>query len=459
MSGYNFSKKPVEVPQVETKHRRIKTKIPVPESIPLLEGLEKIEARSMHGQLPVIWHSAAGFNVYDRYGNCWIDFTSTIFVANAGHANSRVVSSISEKLDQKLLHTYTFVNEDRIRFIKKLVEISPPSFEKAFLLSSGTEAVECAIKLIRMYGQRKRKSKMGIVSHLGCMHGRTMGTEMLKGPGESSDWIGFTDPNMHRLPFPYPWSEDADDEKSWEKRFEKDMDLLESSGVRIEDIAGFIMESYQGWGAVFYPKAYIKALARYAKENDIVICFDEIQSGFGRTGKLYAFEHYDVEPDLVCIGKGVSSSLPLSAVLGKSEILDLPAFGSMSSTHSGNPVCCAAGLANIEAIESENLVEESARKGELLHSRLNELKAEFPDRISHIMGKGLVAAIILKDSKNGTPKNVFGGMVSERAMQKGLLLVHTGRESIKIGPPLIITDDALQEGLNVLRESFREVSG
>lgn len=455
---YQFSQIPVAVLPVNTKYRKIKTAIPAPETLKVLLDLEKYESRSMHGQLPVVWDRAEDFQVYDAYGNCWIDFTSTIFVANAGHANPKIMSALQKTIDHKLLHTYTFAHETRALFLKKLIEITPDQFEKAFLLSAGTEATECAVKLIRMHGQTINTAKLGIISFQGAMHGRTMGAEMLKGDPRQSAWIGYRDPNMHHLPFPYPWTaKDSFDKKyDWSKRFQEDMEDLKAKGLNFDNIAGFMIESYLGWGAIFYPVAYVKALVDFAKEYDCLVTFDEIQGGFGRSGKLFVYQHYDVEPDLLCLGKALSGSLPLSAVIGSQKIMDLPEFGSMSSTHSANPLCCAAGLANLEALESGNLIAESTRKGEILHHRLNKLKEKYSDRISYVFGQGLLTGIIFKHPEMSKPDDIFPSLVCEKAMQKGLLLVHTGRESIKIGPPLTIPDEALEEGLDVFDEAIAE---
>lgn len=457
---YEFSKKPVSIPMVSTKYRKIKTAIPVPETLEILSDLEKYEARSMHGQLPVVWNKARDFQIYDAFGNQWIDFTSTIFVANSGHANPKIANALRTIIDSELLHTYTFAHQTRALFLKKLIKITPAQFEKAFLLSAGTEASECAVKLMRMHGQTLNPGKLAILSFQGAMHGRTMAAEMLKGnPGQSA-WIGYQDPNIFHLPFPYPWNaEERSGEKyDWEGHFYKDMDELKAKGLNFEKIAGFIIESYLGWGAIFYPPAYIKTLQKFAKKHHSLVAFDEIQSGFGRTGKLFAYQHYGVEPDILCLGKALSGSLPLSAVIASRKIMDLPEFGSMSSTHSGNPLCSAAALANLEVLESENLIKESARKGKILHHRLNVFKEKYAHRISYIFGKGLVAGVLFKSPETGEPDALFASCVCEKAMQKGLLLVHTGRESIKIGPPLIIPDAALEEGLDVFEESIEELN-
>jgi len=456
---YLFTQTPVNIPPVSTKYRKIKTSIPAPETLKILHDLEKYESRLMHGQLPVVWDRAKDFQVYDVCGNCWIDFTSTIFVTNVGHANPQITSALKKIIGHELLHTYTFAHETRALFLKKLIKITPDQFEKAFLLSAGTEATECAVKLMRMHGQTISLTKLGIISFQGAMHGRTMGAEMLRGNPRQSAWIGYRDPNIYHLPFPFPWAakDPIDKEYDWAKHFERDIHTLKTKGLNFDNIAGFIIESYLGWGAIFYPVAYIKALVDFAKEHDCLVTFDEIQGGFGRTGKLFVYQHYKVEPDLLCLGKALSGGLPLSAVIGSKKIMDLPEFGSMSSTHSANPLCCAAGLANLEAIESGNLVAKAARKGEMLHHRLDMLKEKYSDRISYIFGKGLLAGIIFKDPKTGEPDGTFPSQVCEKAMQKGLLLVHTGRESIKIGPPLTIPDEALEEGLNVIDEAIAEV--
>lgn len=159
MAGHGFSHIPQNVASVNTKYRKIKTQIPVPESIPLLERMYEIESRSMHGQMPIIWDKAEGFQVSDQWGNTWIDFSSTIFVTNAGHGNKRIIDALRKVLDKPLLHTYTYGNSERIEYIEYLIANTPKQFEKAFLLSAGTEATECALKLMRLYGQKKGKKR------------------------------------------------------------------------------------------------------------------------------------------------------------------------------------------------------------------------------------------------------------------------------------------------------------
>ena len=235
------------------------------------------------------------------------------------------------------------------------------------------------------------------------------------------------------------------------------MNVLKKKGLNFKNIAGFMIESYVGWASYFYPKEYIKALYDFAKKHKSLVIFDDIQGGFGRTGMLFSYQHYGIEPNLICLGKGISASLPLSAVLGRRAIMDLPDVGSMSSTHSANPLSSAAGLANLKAIEENNLVKEAKRKGKILHSKLFEIKSKYQHRISYVFGKGLLAGIIFKNPRTGRPDTIFPSKVCEKAMQKGLLLVHTGRESVKMGPPLTISNDALLEGLEVFEEVIKEL--
>ena len=184
--------------------------------------------------------------------------------------------------------------------------------------------------------------------------------------------------------------------------------------------------------------------------------FDEMQSGFARTGKAFGYEHYDVSPDLLCLGKGMGNGYPISGVIGRSEIMDLPEIGNMSSTHSANPLGCLAGMAVLDEINDCNLIAESLRKGKILHKKLNEIKENSNGLISNVLGKGMIASILFQHPESGLPQSQIPSEISEKCMQKGLLVVHTGRESIKLGPPLNISDEALIEGLLIIEEIIGE---
>jgi 4-aminobutyrate aminotransferase-like enzyme len=455
MAGYEFSRSPRTVPLISTKHRSIQTPIPAPGTEQILAELDRYESRSMHGQFPLIWERAQDCSVYDIAGNRWIDFTSTIFVANVGHSNPRVTAAMQETMEQPIYSCYAYPNRKRAEYLQRLIEFAGKPFEKAFLLSAGTEATEAALKLMRMQGQKAGKRHRGIICIEGNWHGRTMGAQMLGSNLAQREWIGFQDANIHHIPFPYPWAlKGATPEEFLAAGLKK----LEAAGIDLaQDICGFMLETFQGWGAVFYPKAFVKDIERLCRQHGILLTFDEMQAGFGRTGKRFGFQHYDVTPDLIACGKGMGGGVPLSGVIGRAEIMDLPDIGNMSSTHSANPLVCAAGLAVIDELESRNLVEETARKGELLFNGLNGLKQRFPDRIVELLGQGLIAAVLFRNPASGQADGPFTSRVAERCMQKGLLLVHTGRESIKIGPPLTISDEALLEGVAVMGEAIAEI--
>ena len=456
MAAYNFSRTPVTVPKVDTAFRNINTPIPTLGTKEILENLEENESRSMHGQLPIIWDRAEDFSVFDMAGNKWIDFTSTIFVANVGHSNARVTASIKAALDYPLYSCYAYANPIRARYLEKLIAFAGPPFEKAFLLSAGTEATEAALKLMRMQGQKIGKRRRGIICVEGNWHGRTLGAQMMSSNLAQREWIGYQDADIHHIPFPYPWVLNGRDPIAF---LEEGLKRLSEKGVDLaQDVCGFMLETFQGWGAVFYPKEFVQAIEHLCQKHQILLTFDEMQAGFGRTGKAFGYQHYGVTPDLICCGKGMGGGVPLAGVIGRAEIMDLPDVGNMSSTHSANPLVCAAGLAVIEELESRNLIAETARKGELLFSGLSDLQLRFPDRISQLLGMGLIAAVVFRSPLTGEADGLFTSRVAERCMQKGLLVVHTGRESIKLGPPLTITDAALFEGIDVLGESIAEIA-
>jgi len=453
MAG-NFSHTPKSVKEVKTKYRRIVTKIPVPESIPLLEKMYKYESRSMHGQLPIIWNSASDANVFDPYGNCWIDFTSTIFVANAGHSNKKIIEEIRKLLDKPLLHTYTYASNERINYLEYLIKNTPEYLQKAYLISAGTEATETALKLSRMYGIEIGKKRGGVLCFDGAYHGRTMGAQTMSGNLSAKKWIGELDKDIFHLDFPYPWIDKVSDYREFFRNSINKLKHTHNVNPK-EDVCAIMLETFQGWGAIFYPQSFIEEIKIFAKENNILIIFDEMQAGFARTGKLFGYMNYDIKPDLVCLGKGASSGFPLSIVLGNQDIMDIPDIGSMSSTHSANPIACVAGHQNLKFIIENELDKRSSSLGKYFHNALNALMYKYSDYIKYVFGEGLLAAIIFYDN-HGNPLNKLCDVICEKAMQKGLLLVHTGRESIKMAPPLTIPEDALSEGIKVLDDCIFE---
>lgn len=408
-----FSRVSEVVPLVNTRNRSIRSMIPAPGTGKILERLDRVESRSMHGQLPIVWSSAFEATVLDICSNMFIDFTSGIFVANVGHRNLAVVNALRRTADIDCLHSYSFATMIRAEYLERLTAWA--RFEKAFLLSSGTEATEAALKLMRMNGAKTGRRK--IVCLQGAFHGRTMGAQLM---GKPDAWTA-SDPDISHV--------------------------NTGQNISLIDAAGVMIEAYEGWSAKFHDREVVRAIATVCKTQDTLLCFDEMQSGFGRTGKKFGFEHYGVRPDLVCVGKGMGGGFPVSGVLGSAAVMDLPEVGNMSSTHSANPLACAAGLAVLDEIDRLDLVNQADLKGAVM---LGALVKALPGYT--INGMGLVAAVIF-------PSAEFASQVAYRCYQKGLLVVHTGRESVKIGPPLVIGMDALVEGVQVFCDAVHEIEG
>ena len=455
-ASYEFTLEPVEVPPVDTSYRRIVTPQPPPGAADLLRRLRRHEPASMTSELPVAWDRASEFHVEDAWGNRWLDFTSGIFVANVGHGHPRVRAAIAEMSERPLLHAYMFPTEVRARLIERLIAMTPSELDTAFLLTTGAEANEALIKMARKRGMRASAKKLGIVSLTLGFHGKTMGAQAAGGRDAQKRWIGRVDPDFHQLPVPYaPFCPFHDaDHPCGAVCFDRGIAALEASGVDLDTITAFLVEPYQGWSAALLPVEYVRAMRAWADERDALVCFDEVQSGVGRTGKLLAYEHFGVEADMVTCGKGISSSLPLSVVLGRRELLDVD--DSLNSTHGGNPVCCAAALATLEVIEDEQLVAAAATVGERLGSRLREAVSRLGGNVARVEGAGMVWALHLVDPATGELDATLGDVAIERAMRKGLLLVRTGTGTIKIGPPLGIPEDAALEGADVIEESVAE---
>jgi len=398
MSQYKISLNPKEVPLVDIKYRKIKTKIPVPESISLLEEMQKHEVNGMCAhELPIIWDKADDFQVYDGWGNKWIDFSSGIFVANVGHCAKEVSAAILNKLNNRLIHSYIFPNDSRIKLTKKLCEIA--QMEKILLTVTGSEANDAAIQMMH----RNRKGK--ILSIKGAYYGSTTACRLLL--------------------------ENVIDES------------MSPDAIDPNEIAGVFLQIFRGKDANFMPYDWIRTWCEWAQENDIPVGFDEMQSGFGRTGKWFGYQNYGVQPDFITVGKAFGGGLPISAVIGRKKLLELS--DDLWSTHSGNPVCCAAALAALEIIESQNLVEKSAKRNDWFGQLL---RTTFPD--NKVYGGGMIWALYTGDAE-------LTQKIIERSAEKGLLLVSTHGQAIKIGPPLTIPDEALIEGVKVLKESFDEI--
>ena len=444
---------PHKVPHVQTKYRRIVTEIPAAESIPVLQKLRQFEPMSMSGQPLVVWDRAEGIQVHDRWGNMWLDWSCGVLVTNAGHNHPKIRQAILDQVNHGLIHNYCFPTEIRGRLAEQLAAVAPEGLKKVFLLTTGAEACECAIKLARTWGRKVGgNGKIAVVTFHNAFHGRTLGAQLAGGIPALKEWIVNCDKDMVQVPFP-------DGFRGPDTSFDGFLRALEAQGVKPEMVAGVMTETYQGGNASFAPPEYMQKLRAWCNQHQALLICDEVQAGFGRTGKFWGFEHYGVVPDVICCGKGISSGMPISAVIGRQQIMDLYPPGSMTSTHTGNPVCAAAALASIRVILEEGLVERARCMGEIMQGELRRLGGRFRCRIGAVHGKGLVASLHMVKPDGLQPDAALACDIVRRCVEKGLLLfapVGYGGASVKIAPALIIEEEPLRESLAVLEEVLAE---
>ncbi|MBW1714173.1 MAG: aminotransferase class III-fold pyridoxal phosphate-dependent enzyme, partial [Deltaproteobacteria bacterium] len=393
----------------------------------------------------------------------WLDWSSGVLVTNTGHGPAEIKAAIIEAAEKGVLFSYTFPTLARSLVAEKLIQMTPPNLDKVYLLSTGAEAIEAAIKASRGWGQTIAQDKVGIISFSGAFHGRTMGAQMVGGQPALKRWMPSLDPDIHIAPFPNcylcPLGRDGYDgcEAECFALIDK---TLEEKGRTPAQIASVMIETYQGSYAMFAPDGYIRLLDEWCRRHNVLLIFDEVQAGFGRTGKLFSFEHYGVAPNLMTAGKSISGSLPVSAVLGEARVMDLFGPGEMTSTHSANAVCMAATLANLKMFDEQDLVGNARRVGDHFKKRLLELKDKYPRVVGHVEGRGLMYGLYVV-SAQGTkePDGRLAAEIHKRCIQKGLMLCSPlghGQAMLKISPPLVISREAVDDGIAALDEAIAE---
>jgi len=452
MATKEFPLVPKDVDPIETKYRRIHTRIPVPESITILQQLRAAEPRSMGGQPPILWAGGEGCLIRDPYGNQWIDFSSGVLVTAAGHGHPKIVKAIQDTAGQGLYHAYCFPTEIRARLTAKIQSLLPRPLSRVFLLTTGSEAIECAIKLARTQGIRTGgRSKKVFVTFENAFHGRTMGSQLAGGSPGLKTWLG-DNPDFVQVPYP-------DGFRCPDTSFDVFERSLERQGVDPDSVCGVMSETYQGCNAALMPAEYAQALRKWCDDHGAVLIFDEVQAGFGRTGTLFGFEHYGIVPDIACFGKGISGGMPLSAVVGTEELMSIYGPGEMTSTHSANPVCAAAALASIEVILEEDLVANARRLEPILLEAGRRMMAESEGHVGRADGAGLVMALQFVEPGTMDPDPDLAFEVVSRSVEQGVMLfapVGVGGGAIKINPPLVIDEPMLREGLEVLAGIVRD---
>jgi len=432
----------------------IKTKIPGPKSLEYLKISDEYEPKCMTQQFPLVWDRASGVSVTDVDGNTFIDMTSGVLVTNVGHSHPEHVESIRVQVG-RLMNCYDFPTPQRIEFSKKLVEKTPENLDRAFLLTTGSEATESAMRIAKRF-----TGKFEIISFYGAFHGRTYGAMSMAGKMSTKKSFGPTMPGAIQVPYPYCYRCPFKMKKETCDFYCLEYIDYALSAQSTGEIAALIIEPYQGGsGFIFPPDGYLKKLEEWCKSRDIIFIVDEVQASFGRTGKFFAIEWENLKPNLLCLGKGIGSGIPTSAVMGEARLFDSLAPGEMSSTTGGNPVSCAAGLAVLNIIEKENLVENSAKIGELMKNRLVNL-AEKSSYIGDVRGKGLVMGIeFVNDKKSKEPSPEKTVEFINRCAEKGVIFGRVGwyGNVIRVAPPLVIKEDEANEALEVIQSVIEDM--
>jgi 4-aminobutyrate aminotransferase/(S)-3-amino-2-methylpropionate transaminase len=436
----------------ELEQRRIlKTEIPGPRSVELMARKTSAVARGVGTTMPVFAVEAGGGVVVDVDGNSLIDFGSGIAVTTIGNSAPRVVAAVQDQVEQ-FTHTCFMITpyEGYVAVCEQLNQLTPGNYEKrSSLFNSGAEAVENAVKIARAYTK-----KQAVVAFDHAYHGRTnlaMALTAKSMPYKHS--FGPFAPEIYRAPLSYPYRDDKLIDGELAAR--RATDLIESQ-VGIGNLAAVIIEPIQGEGGFIVPaEGFLPALANWCQANDVVFIADEIQTGFARTGAMFACELFDVVPDLITTAKGIAGGLPLSAVTGRTEIMESVHVGGLGGTFGGNPVACAAGLAAIETIEADNLVERARDIEQIMLGRLNRMQAE-DNRIGDVRGRGAMIAVELVHRDTSDPDPQFTTAVAKAAREQGVIVLTCGTfgNVLRFLPPLAISDELLNDGLDVLADAF-----
>jgi len=420
----------------------------------LQERKLKVFARGQGNAYPVYVKEAKNAELWDVEGNRFIDFGTGIAVCNTGHSHPKIVEAVKSQIE-KFSHTCVMVNpyEVAVELAEKLTALAPGDTpKKAIFVTTGAEAVENCVKIARAYTKRR-----AVIAFNGGFHGRTSLTMALTGKTAPYK-IGFGPfpGEIYHVPFPAQayGATVADSIKAIKNIFKSD--------VVAEDVAAIIVEPVQGEGGFYEaPVELLQGLRKICDENGIVLIFDEIQSGFGRTGKMFNCEYSGVEPDLMTMAKGIAGGYPLSAVVGKAEIMDAPIPGGLGGTYGGSPVGCAAGLAVLKVMEEEDLLNRSVIIGDLFNKRLTNLQNEFPQLISCVRNKGsMIAFELMVDGDANIPNTELTKAIVGKATEYGLILLSCGYNAnvIRFLPPLTISDEIANEGLDKFTELFRSLA-
>ena len=429
-------------------------KIQGPKSAELLQISRTCEPPCIADQVPVVWDHGERVWVTDVDGNEYIDFTSGVLVTNLGHCHPKHVAAI-QKQATRLMNCYSFPTPERVTLSKRLSETLPANLDRVFLLTTGSEATEAALRVAKRY-----TGKFEVLAFYGAFHGRTYGAISVAGNIATRRQFGPPVPGGVMAPYAYCYrcvydKKHPDCDFYCIKALDRVIDSS-SSG----ELGSVIVEPYQGGaGFIFPPDGWLKAFETWCEERDLLLIVDEVQSSFGRTGKLYAIEWEDIRPQMLCLGKGLGSGMPSSALAAEAKIFDAMRPGELSSTWGGNPLASAASLAVLDVIAEEHLCENALQVGSRLKQNLEELQKKH-SCLGDVRGKGLVIGLEIVDPVDGyTPAPELTQKILLAAAEWGMLLGKVGLYGnvIRIAPPLVITEEEADIGVGILDRALSEV--
>jgi len=401
------------------------------------------------------WSHGIGHRLYDTGGRAYLDFANGIAVTALGHAHPRVTAAIHAQVDRLMgpVHAIGFA-ESTVRLARMLADTFPDPLDAVLFLNSGSEAIDGAIKLARRVTGRP-----AILSFRGAFHGRTIGATSVTSSSLNYR-LGYEPllPSVYQLPYPATYRDFDDDEVAATRTCLAHLDDLFATTVAPSQVAAILIEPVQGEGGYYpAPAAFLQALRAICDEHGILLVADEVQSGFGRSGEMWAFEHAGIVPDVVCVAKAIANGLPLSAIVASRDVQARWGRGAHGTTYGGNPVACAAGVAVLETIRDEGLVANARLRGAELTGSLRELMADHP-AIGDVRGPGLMIGVeFVKDRATREPDGATAEAVTARAAAAGLLLLTCGihHQVIRWIPPLDVTVPEIEEALRLFEGALK----
>ncbi len=432
---------------------RIRTELPGPKARALLARDAAVVSPCCPRDYPFVMSHGRGAEVWDVDGNRFLDFAAGIAVCSTGHCHPQVVKAIKDAADKFLHISSDFWHEGQIAVAEKINSIAPMGEPVlSFFCQSGTEAVEGALKLARYVSGRSR-----FISFLGGFHGRTMGSLAFTASKETQQKGFFSImPGVTHVPYPNPYRPLFVGSDQGDAVINYIENVLFVCNVPASEVAAILVEPIQGEGGyVVPPGGFLPGLRQLCDRHGILLILDEVQSGIGRTGKMFASQHWDVHPDIMTLAKGLGSGLPIGLVVAKKKIMEQWKCGAHGNTYGGNPLCCAAALATLKLVEQEYAAN-AAKVGDYFLTRLRELQSRYR-AIGDIRGRGLMIGMeLVKDRATGEPCKYSCHEVINRAFHHGLLLLPCGQSTVRFMPPLMVTTSQVDEAVSLLEAALVE---